>query len=80
MTFSWYRSPEALPALGVGQWAPVSTGFSGILALRALEVPCRFVLNAVPVNGGPRDHEQAVDKRTACSLNSATVIPLGANP
>ena len=31
MTFSWYRSPEALPALGVGQWAPVSTGFSGIL-------------------------------------------------
>ena len=31
MTFSWYRSPEALPALGVGQWAPVETGFSGIL-------------------------------------------------
>ena len=60
MTFSRYYSPEALPALVVRQRASVSTGFSGIFPSGLLEVPRRFALGVVSVNGGIRDLEPAV--------------------
>ena len=79
MTFSWYCNPDALPALVVLQRASVSTGFSGILPsglwkylTSSYSTPS---LSAVVLVSTKRPFSSM-----ACSLNSATVIPLGSNP
>ena len=78
MAFSWYRSPGALPALGGGpagvgihrvQWLP-----SGRWKYLAVSCSTPSPSTAVPVI------MNRPFSSMACSLNSATVIPPGANP
>ena len=79
MTFSWYCSPEALPALVVRQRASVSTGFSGSLPLglwKYLAVSCWAPSPSTVVSMILNRPFSLM----ACSLNSATLMPLGANP
>ena len=79
MTFSWYCSPEALPALVVRQLAAVSTGFRGNLPLGLWKY--------LAVSRGAPSLSTVVSmilnrpfSSMAYSLNSPTVMPLEANP
>ena len=79
MTSSWYCNPDALPALVVFQRASVSTGFSGIRpsGLWKYRTSSRSTPSSSTVVSVSMKRPFS---SMACSLNSATDIPLGSNP